>query len=76
MEGKHKVVAVRRDGDNNRISEFKLEDGTVLSYKECAAAIEAGHIPDLMIGSTVNDDISIRSKRGNMDYSLDSLPTF
>ncbi len=76
MEGTHKVVAVRRGGDNNRITEFKLEDGTVLSYKECAGAIEQGHLPDLMIGSTVNDDISIRSKRGVMGYSLDALPTF
>lgn len=76
MEGTHKVVAVRRGGENDRITAFKLEDGSVLSYNECEAAIENGNLPDLMMGATVNGDVAIRSKRGVHDYSLDSLPTF
>lgn len=70
------VVAVRHDGENGRLSDFKLSDGREVNYSECYQMIERGEIPSLMTGVTRNGDTAIRSKRGYDNYSLDSLPTF
>lgn len=70
------VTAVKRGGENNRIEAFKLNDGRVLSFAECYQAVERGEIPSLITGATRNGEVTIRSKRGYDDYSLDSLPTF
>lgn len=70
-----KIVAVRKD-DNGTITQYKLDDGSVLDKKTACGKVNSGEIEGCATFTTRDGDEAIRSNRGNDDYSLDSLPTF
>ncbi len=70
-----RIVGVRRD-DTGSISEYKLDDGQILSRDAAVKATDEGKIEGVSTFTTRNGDMAIRSDRGQEDYSLDSLPEF
>lgn len=70
-----KVVAVRKD-DQGRITDYKLEDGTVLNHDEAVKAVDSGKIQGCSTFTNRAGDTSIRSDRGQIGYSLGKLPEF
>lgn len=70
-----KVVAVRRD-DEGRITDYKLDDGSVLNHDQAVSAVDSGKIEGCMTFTNREGDTSIRSKRGQEDYKLQELPNF
>lgn len=70
-----KIVAVRRD-ENRAISDYKLDDGSVIDRAAAVEAADKGELPGISSFTTRNGDSAIRSDRGQMGYSLDDLPEF
>ena len=70
-----KVVATKRDSEG-RIIEYKTEDGKVLDHEQCLSAIKSGELEGLQTFTNRAGEESIKSKRGEYDYSLKDLPTF
>lgn len=71
-----KVVGVHKNGDGD-LEQFKLDDGRILSFEECRAAIHAGELPDLICTNGKSDSIIIRSTPdGDESNNLSNLPTF
>ena len=71
-----KVVAVQKDGQD-RIVDFKLDDGRELDYEQCIDAIHNGELPDLICTNTKSGSLSIRTYAdGDPDNNLSRLPLF
>ena len=70
-----KVIATKRDSED-RIIAYKTDDGRVLNHDECLSAIQNGEFDELQTFTNRAGEQSIKSKRGEMDYSLKELPTF
>lgn len=70
-----RITAVKRD-ETGSISDYKLDDGTVLSRDEAVKATNDGKIEGVSTFTTRNGDMAIRSDRGQENYSLDALPEF
>lgn len=71
----NKIVAVRRD-ETGSISEYKLDDGKVISREEAVSMANKGQLEGVSSFTTRDGDMSIRSDRGQYNYALDDLPTF
>lgn len=70
-----KVVAVRRDADDN-MAEFKLNNGTVVDLPGCQKLIAEGKL-DLISTTGKNGVDIVRSKPdGDPNNNLSSLPSF
>lgn len=73
MNGKQKIVKVRKDDEGN-ITNVMLEDGTVYTIEE---AINSGQIEGVNVVRSKSGSQYIRSlPDGNPDNNLDNLPTF
>ncbi len=71
-----KVVGVHKNSEGN-LEQFKLDDGRVLSFEECRAAIHNGELPDLICTEGKSDRIIIRSTPdGDPSNNLSNLPEF
>lgn len=70
-----KVIAVRKNSDDS-IKEYKLDDGRILNAEEIVTATGNGEIDGVSIFTTRDGHESVRSDRGQYDYSLSSLPEF
>lgn len=71
----NKIVAVRH-GENGSISEYKLDNGTVISREEAVSMANKGQLEGVSSFTTRDGDMSVRSDRGQYNYSLEDLPTF
>lgn len=70
------VVAVRKD-NTDRIIAFKLDDGRVLDYGQCMAAIDQGELPNLMYIANQTGAMSIKSQSdGDPSNNLSRMPMF
>ena len=70
-----KIVAIRRGSDGS-ISEYKLDDGTIISREDAVSMANTGKIRGVSSFTTRDGSSSIRSDRGQYRYSLDNLPEF
>lgn len=70
-----KVVAVRKNGDGS-IRLYKLDDGRVLDAAQAVEATCMGEIEGCSVFTTRDGGESIRSDRGQYEYSLSTLPEF
>jgi hypothetical protein len=70
-----RIVAIRRN-EVGTIESYKLDDGRVLTRAEAVNMADDGLIEGVASFETRSGDRSIRSNRGEYDYSLDSLPQF
>ena len=70
-----RVIATQKD-DQDRIIAYKTDDGHVLDHAQCVDAIHAGSIDGLQTFTNRAGEESIKSKRGEYDYSLKDLPEF
>ena len=70
-----KVVAVRKD-EAGRITDYKLDDGRILSHQEAVNAAALGQIEGCTTFTNREGEESIRSKRGRDHYKLSELPEF
>lgn len=70
-----RVVAVRKD-EEGRITDYKLDDGSILNHSEAVKAVDSGKIEGCATFTNRAGEESIRSNRGQMDYSLSDLPEF
>ena len=70
-----KVIATKRDNEG-RIIAYKTDDGKILNHNECISAIESGNVDGLQIFTNRQGEQSIKSKRGEENYSLKNLPQF
>lgn len=72
-----KVVAVAKEKSNQNIIAFKLDDGTILNYEDCINAINAGQLPELMLGRARDGSITIKGVAdGDPSNNLQNLPIF
>lgn len=71
----NKVVA-KRTGKDGSIEQYKLDDGRVLSRQEIVDASIRGEIEGVSAFTTRDGGESVRSDRGQYDYSLSDLPEF
>lgn len=70
-----RVIATKRD-DQDRIIAYETEDGKILDHNQCLTAIKSGEIEGLQTFTNRAGEESIRSKRGEDNYSLKDLPQF
>ena len=70
-----RIVAIRKNKDGS-IGQYKLDDGRILSEEEAVAATGDGQIEGVSIFTTRDNRESIRSNRGQSNYSLSNLPEF
>lgn len=70
-----RVIATKRDSED-RIIAYKTDDGQVWDHDQCLSAIHSGEVDGLQTFTNRKGEQSIKSKRGEMDYSLKDLPTF
>lgn len=70
-----KVVAVRRN-EKGTITDYKLDDGTVLNHNEALAACYTGKMEGCSVFTNRAGEDSIRSDRGQENFSLSKLPEF
>ena len=70
-----RVIAVRKDSEG-RITDYKLDDGSVMNHDQAVNAVTAGELEGLMVFQNRAGEDSIRSVRGQENYSLSSLPEF
>ena len=70
-----RVIATQRD-DQDRIIAYETEDGKILDHNQCLTAIKSGEIEGLQTFTNRAGEESIRSKRGEDNYSLKDLPQF
>lgn len=68
-----KIVEVKHDSEGN-ISEYKTDDGKVLDREKAVSMADAGELEGVASFTTRDGGKSIRSNRGQMNYSLDELP--
>ncbi len=70
-----KIVAVRKD-DKGVITEYKSDNGTVYDQSSIVAAVDNGEVEGLTAFTARDGRATVRSNRGQEDYSLDKLPAF
>jgi len=71
-----KIQAVKKDS-NGTITEYKLEDGTIINHQEAVKMAENGKLEGYNIATARNGLKSIRSNPdGNISNNLDELPNF
>lgn len=70
-----KIVAVRKDGQG-RITDYKLDDGTVLNHEQAVMKVSGNGIEGVSTFTNRAGEMSIRSNRGQEGYSLSTLPEF
>ena len=71
-----KVVAVSKD-ETGRMEYFRLDDGRTVNLRECANLVLAGELPDLVVGSTVDNLVTVRSEPDHdLSNNLSNLPEF
>lgn len=70
-----KIAAVRH-GESGGIDAYKTDDGRVLSRVDAVDAANKGELEGVASFTTRDGDMSIRSNRGQADYSLNELPEF
>ena len=70
------IIAVKRneDGDN---TEFKLDNGSVVTMEEAIKMCEKGDLPNYNIGTSKAGTKFIRGNAdGDKSNNLDNMPTF
>ena len=71
-----KVVAVKKDGAGS-ITDYKLDDGSVISRDEAINMVESGQLEGYNVTVAKNGVKAIRTKPDDtMTNNLDNLPTF
>jgi len=71
-----KVVATKKD-EKGTITQYKLDDGTIVNHEQAVSLVESGQIEGCNISTARNGLKSIRSDRDdNPNNNLDNLPTF
>lgn len=70
-----KVVAVRKDS-KDRITDYKLDDGRTLNHDDAVHACLKGELEGCSVFTNRAGENSIRSDRGQDNYSLSKLPQF
>ena len=70
-----RIVAVRKD-ETGKIQQYKLDDGRVLDSMQAVKAVDVCDIEGCASFTTRDGDASIRSNRGQNNYSLSNLPEF
>lgn len=70
-----KIVAVRKNSDGS-IGEYKLDTGEVLNVEDAVLKTNLGEIDGCSTFTTRDGHESIRSDRGQYNYSLSNLPEF
>lgn len=70
-----KIVAVRH-GESGVIDAYKTDDGRILSRVDAVDAANKGELEGVASFTTRDGGMSIRSNRGQDDYSLNELPEF
>ena len=71
------VVAVKTSGENDSISQFKLNTGEILDYQQCLQAIRNNEVRGLVIGKTATKSEVIRSAKDETTANnLSNLPRF
>ena len=71
----NKIVAIRRD-ETGSISEYKLDNGKVISRDEAVDMADFGKLSGVSSFTTRDGGYAIRSDRGQYGYALDDLPEF
>ncbi len=71
-----KVQAVRKN-ENGTITDYKLEDGSVIGHSEAVRLVESGQLAGYNVATAKDGTKSIRSNRdGDPSNNLDNLPAF
>lgn len=70
-----RIVAVRH-GEDGSIASYKTDDGHVYDREEAVRAADAGELEGVSSFTTRDGSFSIRSDRGQYDYSLENLPEY
>ena len=71
-----KITAVKKDS-NGTISEYKLEDGAILSHEKAVKMAENNKLAGYNVATARNGMKSIRSNPdGDISNNLDELPEF
>lgn len=72
------IVAVHKEDD--KITKYKLNDGTILDKEDCIQLVRKGDIENCHIGNSKTNEpfiVTDRDKEGeNKITNLDDLPTF
>lgn len=68
-----RIIATKRD-EEDRIIAYQTEDVKVLDHNQCLAGIKSGEIEGLQTFTNRAGEESIKSKRGEDNYSLKDLP--
>lgn len=71
----NRIVAVRKD-ETGSISHYQDSNGKVYDKEGIVYAVDAGLVDGLAVFTTRDGSSSVRSNRGQEDYSLSELPTF
>lgn len=71
----NKVVAIKKD-ETGSICQYKLDNGQIMNRQEICNAATRGEIEGVAAFTTRDGGESVRSNRGNDDYSLSNLPEF
>lgn len=71
----NRIIAVQRD-ETGSIAYYKDEQGKVYDREDIVYAVDAGLVDGLAVFTTRDGHQSVRSNRGQEDYSLQDLPTF
>jgi Protein of unknown function (DUF3892) len=71
-----KVTAVRKDG-NGTITEYKLDNGTIINQEQAITMAETHELEGYNVGTARNGKKYIRSNAdGDESNNLDQLPMF
>lgn len=71
----NRIVAVQKD-ETGKIAYYKDEQGKVYDREDIVSAVDAGLVDGLAVFTTRDGFQSVRSNRGQADYSLQDLPSF
>ena len=69
-----KIVAVHKEGQT--IDAYKTDDNRVLSVQDAVLEADAGLLDGVVAFDTRDGSRSVRSVRGQENYSLSDLPEF
>lgn len=70
-----RVIAVRKDSEE-RITDYKLDDGRTLNHDDAVSACLKGELEGCTVFTNRAGENSIRSNRGQDNYALSRLPEF
>ena len=74
-----KIVATHKE--DNKITQYKLDDGRIVDKEECINLVKNGYIEDCNVGKNKEGEEFVRSDRDNEDNpgehtNLRDLPQF